>query len=523
MTENKRIALNVAATYGRSLYALAVGLFTGRWILMALGETDYGLYGVVGGLMAFVTFLNGLMAQSVSRFYAFSVGQARMAATTEEGIEECRRWFSVAVLIHTVLPVALVVVGYPIGVWAIERFLTIPPDRVGACVWVWRFACIGGFVGMVNVPFSAMYTAKQEIAELTVYSFAASTLMFGFTYYMVEHPGVWLTKYAVWTMLVSVVPQLVICVRALVKYPECRLRIGSMFDQARLSQVIGFAGARFLATCSFMSSAQGLVIAVNKYLGPAKNAAMSIGNVIAGHTSSLSSSIGGAFSPAITNAAGAGDYELMRNLIFRASRFSTAAVLLFSIPLSLEIEHVTVLWLKSPPAGVTVIAVFMLLDLVMARLSDGHMIGILALGRILKFQVWESIFFWARLLVGWFLVCAGLDLYAVGIAYLTTGAGSVLTKIWFGRSLCGLSARAWLFKVLFPLVGVAAATCSAGALPRIFLEASFCRLVVTTICCEAVFLPLVWFCVFTEDEKSVARNRFGKFLGRSEFKGGGGK
>lgn len=523
MTERRRIALNVVATYGRSMYALAVGLFTGRWILMALGEVDYGLFGVVGGLMAFVGFLNGLMAQAISRFYAFAVGAARVAETAEAGVEECRRWFSIAVFIHTVLPAVLVAVGYPVGVWAIESFLTIPSDRVGACIWVWRFACLGGFVGMVNVPFSAMYTAKQEIAELTVYSFAASTLMLGFTYYMVEHPGVWLTKYAAWTMLISVVPQLVICARALVKYRECRLRIGYMFDRARLSQVIGFAGARFLATCSFMSSGQGLVIAVNRYLGPAKNAAMGIGNVIAGHTASLSSSIGGAFSPAITNAAGAGDYGLMRELIFRASRFSTAAVLLFSIPLSLEIGHVTALWLKSPPAGVTVIAVFMLVDLVMARLSDGHMIGILALGRILKFQVCESIFFWIRLLVGWFLVCAGLDLYAVGIAYVTTGVGSVLTKVWFGRSLCGLSVRTWLFKVLFPLVGVAAATCLAGALPRIFLEESFCRLVMTTICCEAVFLPLVWFCVFTEGEKSLVRNRLGRFLGRSEFKGGSGK
>ena len=56
MTQNRRIALNIIATYGRSLYALAFGLFCGRWTLMALGEVDYGLIGVVGGLMAFIAF-----------------------------------------------------------------------------------------------------------------------------------------------------------------------------------------------------------------------------------------------------------------------------------------------------------------------------------------------------------------------------------------------------------------------------------------------------------------------------------
>ena len=55
MTQNRRIALNVAATYGRSLFSLVCGLFTARWVLWFLGDVDYGLYGVVGGLAAFVT------------------------------------------------------------------------------------------------------------------------------------------------------------------------------------------------------------------------------------------------------------------------------------------------------------------------------------------------------------------------------------------------------------------------------------------------------------------------------------
>lgn len=41
---------------------------------MALGEVDYGLMGVVGGLTAFISFLNGIMASGVGRFYALSVG-----------------------------------------------------------------------------------------------------------------------------------------------------------------------------------------------------------------------------------------------------------------------------------------------------------------------------------------------------------------------------------------------------------------------------------------------------------------
>ena len=52
MSPNRRILLNIVATYGRSLYALVCGLFISRWVLAALGKTDFGLYGVAGGMMA---------------------------------------------------------------------------------------------------------------------------------------------------------------------------------------------------------------------------------------------------------------------------------------------------------------------------------------------------------------------------------------------------------------------------------------------------------------------------------------
>lgn len=43
MTRNGRIVQNVLATYGRSLYALVLALFTAWWALQALGQVAYGL------------------------------------------------------------------------------------------------------------------------------------------------------------------------------------------------------------------------------------------------------------------------------------------------------------------------------------------------------------------------------------------------------------------------------------------------------------------------------------------------
>lgn len=80
MSPNRRIFLNIAATYGRSLYALMCGLFISRWVLAALGKTDFDLYGVVGGMMGFIAFPNALLNVATRRFYAYAEGLAQKSA-----------------------------------------------------------------------------------------------------------------------------------------------------------------------------------------------------------------------------------------------------------------------------------------------------------------------------------------------------------------------------------------------------------------------------------------------------------
>lgn len=42
MSYNRQIVLNIVAMYGRRMDAPVCGLVVGRWVLAALGETDWG-------------------------------------------------------------------------------------------------------------------------------------------------------------------------------------------------------------------------------------------------------------------------------------------------------------------------------------------------------------------------------------------------------------------------------------------------------------------------------------------------
>ena len=71
MTPGQRILINTIATYGRSLLAVFLGLFSSRWVLEALGEIDYGLMGVVGSVLVFITLFNALTTAANARYLHF--------------------------------------------------------------------------------------------------------------------------------------------------------------------------------------------------------------------------------------------------------------------------------------------------------------------------------------------------------------------------------------------------------------------------------------------------------------------
>ena len=515
MSPNRRIFLNIAATYGRSLYALVCGLFISRWVLAALGKTDFGLYGVVGGMTVFITFLNGLLSIATGRFYAFAEGQALKSASeghAEAGLDECRKWFSTAVLVHTVVPFILIILGYPLGMYAVENWLTIPLDRLDACRWVFRFVCISCFVGMINVPFQAMYTAKQYIAELTIYGIAATTANVFFMYFMVTHPGDWLARYALWMCLVSVVPQMIICLRATKVFPECQFRLSYAWNKGRVSELSSFAFWQAFGGLGAIFRGQGIQILVNKYFGPAYNASMSIANQVAAQSQTLSGAMQGAFAPAITTACGAGRYDEMRALAYRTCKFGMLLALIFVLPLALELRTVLNLWLVDPPPYTAELCWCILLMDIIDKSASGHMLAVAAKGKIAAYQTFLGGSLILTLPLAWFLVAKGFGFVSIGWAMVLTMMMCSWGRVWFARKLVGMSARYWLFKIMLPVGFVVGVVGAAGYLPHFVLTSGLPRIFVTTIVCEVLLLPLAWFVLLDSSERLYLTNRIARFL-----------
>ena len=447
MTTGQRILVNALATYGRTLLAIFLGLFSSRWVLASLGEVDYGLMGVVGGILVFITFLNSLSTSATARFFAFSIGQ--------KDVEETRRWFNTALSFEAILPPSLVIIGFLAGEWAINNFLSIPPDRLATALWVFRISLITALVTMMCSPFIAMYTAKQNIAELSFWGMGVSLCTFIFAYILTTLSGnMWLI-YSIGVSSVTCVFSILQSIRAYRKYAECKIVLGYWFDKRRLKEMTSYSFWTLFGTLGGIFYTVGTGIVLNKFfppmLYPSVNASYTIGSTIRNHTQNVSGALLGAFTPEIVSSEGRGDHDAVIFHVFRAARLSFIIISIIVVPIFFEIDYILEVWLENPPEYAALFCRALLLAFIINSLANGFNAAIAATGKIRNYQIVCSSLSYISIGVSALLLSFGGGLFSVCGVIVAYNMANMLGNVYFCKKLVGISVRQWLKKVVRPV------------------------------------------------------------------------
>ncbi len=466
---------------------------------MALGEIDYGLLGLIAGLASFVAYFNNLLAGSVARFYAYSIGEAQKNPL--EGLEQCKKWFNTALLIHTVVPICLIIIGYPIGLYAIRNWLTIPLDRLDACIWLWRFVCISCFMSMFTVPWRSFYEAKQKIAELTLYSVLTTGANVVFLWYIVNHPGDWLISNGLWLCILECLPITLVGITAAFRFPECQFKKDYLWCWQRTKQIVNFAGWQMFGGLSSLLQGQGVAVLINKFFGPSMNAASSVANHIAGKTMMFSSGLLGALSPAITNACGAKDFNRMWKLVFVACKFGACLTLIFAIPIFVELPLIMKYWLKNPPQYAAGLCACVFASSVFDQISMGHVMVLHANGKIALYQFVIGSIRLMILPLSWLFFYLGTGVYSVGFVTIFVMAISSIGRALFAKHILGMSFQHWLSDIVLKIAVISGISIGIGFLPHFVLSPCIIRLFIACGIAELTFLFLLWKYGFALDEK----------------------
>jgi O-antigen/teichoic acid export membrane protein len=502
MTPSQRIVFNTAATYARSIVSAGLAIFSVRWVIAAMGQSDYGLFSVVGSIIIFITFLNTTLSVSAARHYAFSIGK-------DDSIEVCHL-FNTALSIHLSLAAILVLIGWPTGEYIIAHVLVIPPERVTACLWVFRVSLISAFASMISVPFIAMFTAKQRIADLAIWNTFYSLAIFILAWFLVYAPGDRLLFYALAMVGILVFFQLVQIFWAIAIFHECNINYRQWFDKQRSKHIISFAGWSMVGSTGLILRNQGSAILLNLYFGPVVNAAYGIANQVSSQADQLAASMIGAFSPEIIASEGRGDRIRMLSLSQRASKFGTILVLLFAVPLIAEMDYILKIWLVQPPPYAGILCQLILVSFIISRLSAGDQYSIHATGKIATYEIIAGTCLVLTLPLAWIFLKTGVSPAGIGFAFIITAAAFSTGRAFLISKVFGASVGKWIILVIKPCGIVSMAALLAALLPRLLLSESFSRFVCVTGMSIIASLFTTWF--FALDNKE--REFFGQNLRR---------
>lgn len=376
---SKRIAKNSVALYFQMLLSMLVGLYTSRVILNALGVDDFGLFNVVGGVVAMFGLLNSAMSSSTSRFLTFELGagdQSRLKTV-----------FTTSLITHLLIAFLVCLLAETIGLWFMSTQMQIAPERMEAAYWVFHLMIAGTFLSILSVPYGASIIAHEKMSIYAYFSILDVTFKLIIVFLLQAIDFDKLKIYAVLLLAVQVIMQAIYMIYCLRHFEETRLsRSDFKCDKPLLKEMTSFAGWSLFGDSAFLMFTQGVNILLNIFFGTAVNAARGIAVQVQGVLMRFISNFQTAINPQITKSYASNDLVYMHKLIYASSKYSFFMLLILSLPVFFEAENILRWWLKIvPDHTVNFIRIILLISLI-ESLANPLIVSAKATGKIKRYQ-----------------------------------------------------------------------------------------------------------------------------------------
>lgn len=358
-------------------FILLIGLYTSRVILNTLGVEDFGVYEVVGGVVALFSILSSSLSTAISRFITFSLGK--------NDLEESTKIYSTSIIIQVLLAIIIGILIEFIGVWYLYHKMNLPDGRLDAAFWVLQCSIATFMLGLISVPFDAEIVAHEDMKVYAYFSILDAILALLIVFLLRVLPADKLIVYAVLNLAVCVFMRSLYIIYCRRHYKECRFVFS--IDKRLLKEVGSFTGWHLLGESAWIINNQGVTLLVNSFFGVAMNTARGIASRMFGLVNKFSMNFMTALSPQITKTYAEGDLKAMHTLLFRGTKLSYYLMLFLAIPILVETPIILQLWLKTVPDHSVVFTRLSVVSALIIVLGTPLVKAQLATGDLKKYQI----------------------------------------------------------------------------------------------------------------------------------------
>lgn len=356
---------------------MIITLYTSRVVLAVLGVEDYGIYNVIGGVVATFSLVTQALSSAITRYITFGLGKG--------DITKLREIFSTSLNLQLYLSIIVIILAETVGVWFLNRHLNIPEARMTAANWVLQFTIAIFVIRLLIVPYNSLIIAHEKMSFYAYFSIVEAVLQLLIVYLLKLATVDKLSAYGFLSMVVVLIvffSYFIYCKR---NFRECCYSI--KVRKETFKEMTGFAGWTFIGTSAGILKGYGVDIIVNMFFGVTLNAARGIASQINTAVSKFVQSFTIAINPQITKSYAQNDLDRMHFLIKTGTRFSFYLILFIALPLIFEMKLVLRIWLGNVPEWALQFSRLQLIESIIASLSTLLIYAVQATGKIKYYQI----------------------------------------------------------------------------------------------------------------------------------------
>ena len=374
-TNNRRIVKNTFFLYARMIILLVVSLYTSRVVLDKLGVEDFGIHNVVAGFVGMLVFFRSSLSNVTQRFLNIELGKGNLL--------RAKQIFCQHFLLYCAIIFFFLLIGETIGLYFVSHKLVIPSERIEAAMMAYQFALISVCFTLFGIVFDSAIIAHEDMKVYSIIGVVEGIAKLGIAFIISIVNADRLITYAFLLMVVVASVQIYYLCYCHRKYSECKFIW--YWNRKTLSQTFSFISWNFVGTIIYMLKDQGLNVLLNLFFGPSVNAARAVSYQVNGAIVNCNSNFVTSVQPQIVKSYATGDYAYLNTLFFKSTKYSLLLMWMLCLPVILYMDAILSLWLKEVPEHTANFTIWILLDSILATMTNAPWIITMATGKLRRY------------------------------------------------------------------------------------------------------------------------------------------
>lgn len=481
---------------------MLIAIYASRVLLDKLGVENFGIYNLVGGVVAMFASLRGVFSQSVQRFLNFEKGKGEK--------ERVNIIFNISLLVHIALALIFVIVVAVFGHYFIVNKLVLPEGKIGIALIVFYTSLFSSVFTIITIPYDSVIIANEKFDFYAWMSILESVSKLAIIYLITMTKYDSLIVYSVLLMVVIILFRVFHIVYSF-RFEECKLQL--CWDKQTFNDLASFSGWNFLGNTAFSLTNEGINIVINMFAGVGVNAARGIAYQVKSAVQQVSANLVVAARPYITESAATKSLDTMFGYTVKVSRLSFLVMILTSMPIIVFAKDILNIWLVEVPDYAVLFVQLVMIHLVARSPQSAIDLLFSSIGKMKWYQIVQSITLFLSLPLSYLLLKIGMPVYWAFISMVIVEVITLCAIVYCAKIEVAFSLRYyWNGFLKMMLLAILIFTTLGFTLYHYLIPNSIVTFILYFIVTVILELIITYFILLTKQECSFVNSLVFKFL-----------